>query len=171
METISIGKVWFVLLLAVFTVASNGYGQHVLALDKKGKKKRVHFRRGDDIKVKLDDGSKLHGQITSITDTSFFINDNEVMLHTVAVVYRKRSPIFPLVGGFFLTGAAVLMGVNLINSVINDNDPLDTGVWIVSGSAAAVGGLLLLLSEKRHKVYQNGTFRSLDVTPIPIKEE
>ena len=158
----------FILLFSVFSQVL--HAQRTLGLDKSGKKKRIHFYEGQRLKVKLITNEKVGGTLDAIYDSSFVIEGRKISLNEVATVYSERG-VFKYLGGAFMAGGALYLGIDVVNNLINYNSReyvISQNTLLYSGTAIAVGGVLFYFGTRRTQVYGKNTFRVFNTTPIPI---
>lgn len=160
-------------LIFLFVLLGGGfmssYAQRVLILDKRGKVKRIHYRMGDRIKVTMKDNVIISGVIEGMTDEEIIVHGDYVPVANIAVVHRTK-PALRFLGGLMMTAGAFYIGVQTVNVVIADDQFADDRIWIPAGISIGVGGILFLLSKKKHRVYGTGDLRIINPTPIPIAE-
>jgi predicted phage tail protein len=161
--------VLILLLLLISGGITSSYAQRVLVLDKRGKVKRLHYRMGDKIKVTMKDNVTISGMIEGMTDDEIIVQGDYVPVADIAVVHRT-IPALRFLGGLMMTAGAFYIGVQTVNSVVAGDEFADDRIWIPAGISIGVGGILFLLSKKKHKVYGTGDLRIINPTPIPIVE-
>lgn len=152
------------LLLLLCLAGATGRAQsRYMVLDKPGNVKRLRFRVGDEVAIKLrDDRREYRDVITYVTDTSIVILGTDVPLRSIrAVVVRRDKPlaraavkILPKAGLLYILAAT-------FNPVFYNDSP-DYN-WSNVKVGAIVGGSALLLVPLLKRTYRINAFRRLRV--------
>ncbi len=167
-------KAYFLVLTFFLLTAGSLFSQKVLVLDLAGlKSKRIKYNSGSYIAVKvLNDKVVYKGYLDVVTDTSFFINGNLVMLDSVrAIVKYNRAPKAISTQAFIVAGVtAIIAG---LNNGFNKGAvfPGDNS-YIIPLSFAGIGAVLMPFWKKTYRIDNNKRLlKILDLTPIaPIEE-
>jgi hypothetical protein len=152
----------FLLLLCLADATSWAQGRY-LVLDKPGKVKRLRFRVGDEVSIKLkDDRREYRDVITHVTDTSIVIMGTDVPLSGIrAVVVRREA-------GLARGLVKVLPRAGLLYILAATYNPIFRGDlpdydWSNVRVGAIVGGSALLLVPLLQRTYRINGFRRLRV--------
>ena len=114
----------FFLLLYV-TLSTSAFSQKIVAFDKSGKVKRIRYFEGEYISVKTIGKQRVSGIITQIKDSSFFVENKEFPLESIAVVYNTQTGLgFQLIRNIFIIPAVGYMPLITINGLINSDSPI-----------------------------------------------
>lgn len=152
----------FLLLLCLADTTLCAQGRY-LALDKPGKVKRLRFRVGDEVSIKLkDDRREYRDVITHVTDTSIVLMGTDVPLSGIrAVVVRREAAmaraavkILPRAGLLYILAATY-------NPIFRGESP--DYHWSNVKVGAIVGGSGLLLVPLLRRTYRLNDFRRLRV--------
>jgi len=152
----------FLLLLCLAEATLWAQGRYMV-LDKPGKVKRLRFRMGDEVAIKLkDDRREYRDVITHVTDTSIVLMGTDVPLSGIrAVVVRRDAPfaraavkILPRAGLLYILAAT-------FNPVFRGESP--DYHWSNVRVGAIVGGSALLLVPLLKRTYHINAFRRLRV--------
>ena len=163
----------FAAVLLLFLIVSQiAISQPTVALDKKGKQKRVHFYEGDNIRVRLISKEKVSGIIDAIYDSSFVVQGRKIRLSEVQIVYSTR-PVFKYLGAVFVIGGLFYTGIDMVNNAFkSSNDYLfSQNTLAYAGTSVGVGLVLSYFGTRRTRVYEKGTLRIFNTTPIPIESD
>lgn len=162
-------RYFLILLTAFYFISSTASAQKFLAIDKSGKIKRLRFYVNDKINIRLNDENFFRsGYIDAIEDSSFIFDGNRIPLSRVdaILVYKTGG------GHAFLreasaklpVGAAFLLFVTTVNSLINHSYPLiPANMYIICGGIAATGFLLRQLTFRKYQTKKH-PIKIIDVT-------
>ena len=161
-----------IVLLLFLIVSQITISQPTVALDKKGKQKRIHFYEGDKIRVRLTSKEKVSGIIDAIYDSSFVVQGRKVLLNEVTTMYSTR-PVFKYLGAVFVTGGLFYTGIDVVNNAFKseNNYVFSQNTLVYAGTSVGVGLVLMYFGTRRTRVYEKGTLRIFNTTPIPIRTD
>jgi hypothetical protein len=127
---------FFLLLFSTIAFSQQGF----LFVKKGGKKKRT-YTEGDDIHLKLLDGSHSYGTITLLRNDTIFINGQYVPIHDVAeiILKRKSKKLFPDAKTLGLIG----VGAGLTTAGLALSKQAEFREALIAGLAIGYGPLLL----------------------------
>ena len=150
------------LVLNVFAFA-----QHTLVLDKPGKRKRIHYKNGDMIHLKLYNGMRFSGRIWAIQEGSIFVEQDQVLIKDIkAILDPDKRSFHRSVAYKALTGAAVSVVFSMANNVFNEErgPVLGQDGTNVTLFFLTVGAIFLPMQNKK---YRQGKwrFRCMDLRP------
>ena len=142
------------------------FSQKIVAFDKRGKVKRIKYYEHEFIRLKMLNGSRVQGEISTIKDSSFVVGLKEVPLDSVAIVYNTQKLYgLNVVGKVFIIAGIAYFPIDTFNRLINDDDPL------VSGKSAAISGAFLgaglissLFVNKGYKISEKRPLKIIDLT-------
>lgn len=156
-----------VVLLLLLGVFNQIEAQKILVLDKIGiKLKRIKYYAGDFIAIKIfDDRVVYKGEITSISDTSFFINSNYVAIDSVESIikYRKGAKAFTYTA-FSL--AAITTLVLLVDQSIKGNIESVPSKLTIPAAFAGMGLIALPFWRRSYRIGENKVLKVIDLSPI-----
>ena len=162
-------KAYLLLFTFFILTAGSAFSQKILVLDLAGmKSKRIRYNSGAYIAVKVvNDKVTYKGYLDVVTDTSFFISGNLVMLDSVrAIVKYNRAPKAISTQAFIVAGVtAIIAGLNngLNKGAVFPGD----NSYIIPASFAGIGAILLPFWKKTYKIDNNKRLlKILDLTPI-----
>jgi len=152
----------FLLFLFLQDVALRAQGRY-LVLDKPGKVKRLRFRPGDEISIKLkDDRREYQDVITHVTDTSIMIMSTDVPLRNIRAIVVRREAGLARAAAYLLPRAGLLyILAATFNPVFRRESP--DYDWSHVKVGAVIGGSALLLIPLLKRTYRTNSFRTLRV--------
>lgn len=158
-----------VFLLLFLMVSQLVFAQPTIALDKKGKEKRVHFYEGDKIRVRLISKEKVSGLIDAIYDSSFVVQGRKIQLSEVHTIYSSR-PVFKYIGSVLVIGGVFYTGIDMVNNTFKsgNNYVLSQNTLWYAGTSVGVGLVLSYFGTRRTRVYEKGNLQIFNTTLIPI---
>lgn len=156
----------FGIVFIIFCIAGSARSQKLLILERPGTTKHHIFKTGSSIRL-YDGKSKrmLHGNINRITDTSFTVNYQQIVVPAkVIAVYRPltllqrkftRPAITAGLGYFLLTG---------INNAINKESPIiDHGTLVASAIVTSAGIATSFLRYRKFKIGHSWRLKIIDL--------
>jgi len=167
-------KAYFLVFTFFLLTAGSIFSQKILVLDLAGmKSKRIKYPSGTYISVKvINDKVTYKGYLDVVTDTSFFINGNLVMLDSVrAIIKYNRAPKAISQQAFLVAGAtAIIVGIN--NGVNKGSVFPGDNSYIIPLSFAGIGAILMPFWKKTYRIdNEKRLLKILDLTPMaPINE-
>ena len=166
-------KHYLLLLLFLFSLLGSAFSQRILVLDLAGmRSKRIKYNSGEYIAIKVKNDKAIYkGYLEVVTDSSFYVNDNYVLLDSVrAVVRYNKAPKVISKQAFMVAGlTAIISGVN--NGLTKgDVFPGDESYFIPL-AFAGLGVALMPFWRKTHKIDGNKKIiKILDLSPYnPIE--
>jgi hypothetical protein len=152
------------LLLLLCLTDATGWAQgRYLVLDKPGKVKRLRFRVGDEVAIKLkDDRREYRDVITNVTDTSIIIMNTDVPLRAIRAMVVRRDAGLARAAVKILPRAGLLYILAATFNPVFRNDSPDYD-WSNIKVGAIVGGSALLLVPLLKRTYRITAFRRLRV--------
>lgn len=167
-------KAYILLFLFLLGTLSSVFSQKILVLDLSGMgSKRIKYNSGEYIWVKVaNDKTTYSGYLEVTSDTSFYVNDNLIILDSLTAIVKYRRGMKMLSKQAFLAGGilAIISGIN--NGVTKgDVFPQDDS-YIVPASFLGLGVVLMPFWRKTYNINgKNKIVKILDLTPIPTIEE
>jgi len=166
-------KAYFLVFTFLLLTAGSLFSQKILVLDLAGmKSKRIRYNSGAYIAIKvLNDKTVYKGYLDVVSDTSFFLSGNLVMLDSVrAIVKYNRAPKAISTQAFLVAGAtAIIVGINNgfnKGSVFPGDDS-----YIIPLSFAGIGAILMPFWKKTYRIDNNKRLlKILDLSPVPVNE-
>ena len=165
-------KIWFIFLCLLFFLPASTFSQKFLALEKHGRVKRLRFFVNDKISIRVSEETFFRsGYIDSFTDTSFFLDGENIPLAKIEAVLVNKSK-----GGhallrqlvFYLrAGGIFFVGITAANSLINDSNPLVPKNMFYAAGGMAVAGLLIYPLTLRVYRTKRHPLKIIDVTITP----
>lgn len=162
-------KAHFLLFTFFLLTAGSLFSQKVLVLDLAGmKSKRIKYNSGAYIAIKvLNDKTTYKGYLDVVTDTSFYLSGNLVMLDSVrAIVKYNRAPKAISTQAFLVAGAtAIIVGIN--NGFNKGSVFPGDNSYIIPLSFAGIGAILMPFWKKTYRIDNNKRLlKILDLTPM-----
>jgi hypothetical protein len=167
-------KLYIFLFIFLFSGIGSVFSQRILVVDKaRNPSKRIKYHSGDYIVVKIkNDKTKYKGFIEVVSDTSFFVSNNLIMLDSLhsIIKYNKAPKAISLqafvVGGIITIASAINNGVTKGAVFPGDNS------YIVPAAFLGLGVIFLPFWRKTIKINNRTRFvKILDMTPMyPIQE-
>ena len=159
----------FFLLTSAFLFSGEAFAQKFLALDKHGRIKRFRFNVNDQISIRLNDEIFFcSGYIDAFTDTSFFLDGNNIPLSKINAVYIHKTKgghaLLRQLVSFLPAGGAFIMGLAAGNSLINKEYPLIPKSTLTTAAGMAAAGLLLYPLTFRVYKTKHHPLKIIDVT-------
>ncbi len=150
------------LILFLTSLSLTLWGQKFLAFDSKTRVKRWKFYENDFISFELKNKQVFSGNITTLKDSSFWINDKEFMLSQIKNIKLRNHRY----GLSILTKISTLAGVGYLtidtgNRLINSNQPV-----IYEGSLLA--GSIFISTAFIAKIFNRKTLRVKELRQIKI---
>jgi hypothetical protein len=157
-----------ILLLIFIGLSGTVFGQKSLALDKSGRKKRIHFMAGDKLRMKLVTKERVGGMIDVIYDSSFVIHGREIVLNEVNTVYTTR-PALKYIGNILVIGGTFYLGVDAFNNAVNNQGYLlSYNTPAIVGISVGTGLIMSYFGTRRTVVEGKGNFRIFDTSLAPL---
>lgn len=153
------------LLLLLFSL--NSYGQKFLALDKRGKVKRIRFYKGDSITLKTKSDSLISGIIQLFEDSSFWVSGQPVVLSDIKSIQSpKNNSGLKLISNLsFLAGSGYFI-LDSGNRLLNNEKPF-VEKSTVKTSAIFIGIAIFSFSVSKRS-YQINNRHPLKIIDISI---
>lgn len=162
-------KSYLVLFLLLLFCSSPLFSQRVLVLDLSGMKtKRIRYNSGDYISIRVKDDKTIYkGFLEVVSDTSFFVNANLVVLDSLESIIKYNKAPKSISKQAFLVGGITAIVVGLNNGLTKGNVfPADDS-YIVPASFLGLGAIFTPFWRKTYKVTKkNRTVKILDMTPV-----
>ena len=142
--------------------------QKILVFDKikMTKLKREKYYEGDPIALRvLNDKTIFKGEISAISDSSFFINSNYVALDSIEsiVKYGKGAKAFSLTA-FSL--AAITTLILVVDQSIKGNIESVPGKLTVPVAFVGLGLIALPFWKRTYRLRENRVLKVIDLSPI-----
>ena len=121
--------------------------QKVLVLEKIGKKKRIRFQMGDELKVKIGaDQMLIVGDLGLFSDSAIYVANNLIPIDSIHSVYvGKQRTLARLGKGLGLVGGTAYLGISIINGLATKNyDHFGRSTVYVVPAAFALYGIIAL---------------------------
>lgn len=163
------------LLLVFFSLhSSSSYSQKGYLFVKKGYHKKETYLEGDDIHVRLQDGSSIKGVITLLRNDTIFINGYAVPRVNITEVLLDPNLKQPFTTGgsntWLVLGAAALTTITLVATKAASEEKA-----LVIGMAAGLGALIIkyvgtrlgLFVRKKYKIGKKFHLQVLDFHLAP----
>jgi hypothetical protein len=114
----------------------------------------MRYRVGDDVNYKRKNGEKVSGFIVEVNDSTIIASNDTVATHQIEKVYFPRGNFLNLVGGFLVTGGALLFIIDQVNTVVVDGDKAssDERVSRITLISLSAGLPLMLMKKQAHRV-------------------
>lgn len=158
----------FFLLWGLMGYSANlAWAQKVIIIDKMGiKHKRSRYFEGDMMSVKVKNDKTVYtGEVHSISDTSFFLNENKVFIDsmTAVVKYSKAAKASSLTS---FAVAAVTGTIAVLDNTLNKNDinPENSG-YAVPLFFTGLGAALMPFWKQTLRIKENRIVKIIDLTP------
>ncbi len=159
-------KIIIVVIILILSSFSNSlfsqtdFFKPQLVIKKKCGKKKVIIKTDDKIKIILNDSNlDFNGWVSNITDSSIFINDNEIKFSEVNKIIitnssrLKNANILLGIGTALFLCGGITIGVGLVEN--NKYNGLEmSGLLSIMGGIIpfSVGSILKLTSKKRYNI-------------------
>lgn len=158
----------FILFLIIFLSSLGSvFSQKILILDLTGmRSKRIKYISGDYMAIKvIDDKTTYKGFIDIISDSSFYISGNLVMLDSIrAIVKHNRVPKTISKQAFLVAGiTAVISGLN--NALTKGSVFPDDDSYFVPAVFAGIGVVLLPFWKKTYRLNDKRFVKIIDISP------
>ncbi len=155
-------KKTILVLFSIILCAPLCFGQKFLALDKRGKIKRIKFYTGSYISFKTKDNLEYEGKIGFLKDSSFILNNQEIMLSKIKSIYIEdnHSGLSLLSDITYVAGLGYFL-IDTTNGLINDENP------VVLEETARVSAIFLSIS-LGSRLFASRTFKINNKHPVKI---
>jgi len=163
-------KAYLVLFLLLLFSASPLLSQRVLVLDLTGMKtKRIRYNSGDYISIRVKDDKTIYkGFLEVVSDTSFFISGNHVILDSLESIIKYNKAPKAISKQAFLVGGITALVVGINNGVTKGSVFPDDDSYIVPASFLGLGAIFTPFWRKTYRISKkNCTVKILDMTPVP----
>lgn len=146
----------FFITFFIALLATMGYSQRFLLLEKSGTFKNYKYFEGDEIAVKLHKDQRfISGTITRLDDSTFVVDNQESFgIGQVKSVVRQRF-FFSFFGPGAMMGGGMYFTLDALNRAFSGEAP------VVTAEAAIIGGSLVgagwVMSLFKNKTYSVGT--------------
>ena len=145
--------------------------QQYLVVQKTGKVKNFKYQTGDEITLVINNGDfTIQGEITSITDTSLYINSYiEVQFSNISAVLKPRRFFIKLSKLFFIRGGIAYVTIVGINGIINNDSPLiDEQTIAISAVMVAIGVAMKPFYIRKLNTVSKWQIKMIDFDNIPL---
>lgn len=124
----------------------------------------MRYRAGDDLKYKRKNGEKFSGFIVEVNDSSIITSNDTVATHQIEKVYFPKGNFLNVVGGFLVTGGALLFIIDQVNTIVVEGDKasLDGRVSRITLVSLTLGLPLMLIKKQAHRVGFKKRLRIVD---------
>ena len=142
------------IVMLLFTMQTAALAQTSLAVDKKGKVKRIHFYRGDIITIKIkEEKNNLTGFIEMIEDSAVIIEGRKINVNQIEYIINPQGPfIWRLLSQLGIKGAIIYFTLDTGNRVINNEKPIvDEKTLKVTLPFLVVGVVATLIKNKKYR--------------------
>jgi hypothetical protein len=132
------------------------------------KTKRIRYNSGDYISIRVKDDKTIYkGFLEVVSDTSFFVSGNHVVLDSLESIIKYNKAPKSISKQAFLVGGITAIVVGLNNGLTKGNVfPADDS-YIVPASFLGLGAIFTPFWRKTYKVTKkNRTVKILDLTPV-----
>ena len=153
------------LLLLFFALFSMSLcAQHILVLDKGGRIKRLRYRPGDTLLVKLHSGEKVRNMITRIDSGSFTLGARKISVEDVKKVYKRRY-FFDKYWPYAIQGGLYYAGFYVLNTYLfGTGHPFtNPGFYIPTASLFVAAGIMNWLSHRRYRIGRCCNLKTLNL--------
>lgn len=153
-------------LLVLLLISEEMMAQKFLAVDSRTSIKRWKYSEGDLIMLKLNDQSKIGGQISLLKDSSFMIGKKEIRLSDIKSIHlRGHRYGLGIITNVCLIAGAGYFSLDTFNRLINSDDPLVyEGTIVTSGMLFSVAIISDLLNRKRIRIKDSKQIKVLDIS-------
>jgi hypothetical protein len=124
----------------------------------------MRYRAGDDVKYKRKNGEKVKGFIVEVNDSTIITSNDTVATHQVQRIYFPKGNFLNVVGGFLVTGGALLFLIDQVNVMVVNGDraSLDDGVSRATLTSIGIGLPPMLIKKQAHRVGFKKRLRIVD---------
>jgi hypothetical protein len=153
-----------ILCFVFLLVNLNTYGQHQLLVIKNDAV-MIRYLEGDDFVYKRKSLKKpVHAYIISINDSTIITNMDTVATHQIERVYFRKGNFLNVVGGFLVTGGALIFLIDQVNVLVvqGADASIDKNVASISLLSIGLGLPMMLLRKNTHRVGFKKRLRIID---------
>lgn len=167
-------KLYIFLFIFLFSGIDSVFSQRILIVDKAGRPtKRIKYNSGEYIVVKIkNDKTKYKGFLEVVSDTSFFVSNNLIMLDSLHAIIKYNKAPKAISTQAFIVGGIITIASAINNGVTKGAVFPGDDSYIVPAAFMGLGVLFLPFWRKTYKINnRNRVVKILDMTPVaPIIE-
>ena len=159
----------FALIVILFISCDRSIAQNTLEIDVFRFKtfKSTQLYTGSYLEYKLKGQHRFHiHKMVAMKDSSIlFDNDSSIHLSQIKTIkLRNANHLYPLFGGFFVTGGVLFVTLDSFNNLINNQAKIVDERAVIAGASLVAAGLIIKqLAIKRVRIGKHKTLRILDI--------
>ena len=126
---------YFILVSILFLFFSNQslFSQKIIVVERPGTVKNVKYKKGSEIFLETINKKRLHGRISQISDSAFFLNNKfEVKLKDISIVLKPRGFLYRSYPKIRFAGYGFLF-LNTFNRIIHNEKPVFDKTGLITG--------------------------------------
>jgi hypothetical protein len=125
----------------------------------------VRYQKGDDFVYKRKSlKAPIHSFIIDINDSTIITNRDTLATHQIERIYFRKGNFLNVVGGFLVTGGALIFLIDQVNVLFvqGDNASIDENVASISLVSIGLGLPMMLARKNSHRVGFKKRLRIID---------